>query len=473
MGFDRENITEKKTGFIAISFQFFHKFTKMMGTFWTERNFGIILMLVSGFGFAVCNLLYDIIEKSLNSLVVIFYTVCFGRIITSFCHDIIVGLYNYYRIQQSKNSNKSTSVSDCLIILTICNRDQIKGFTQLNNGITFLFLSVLSASFVYILCPASFIFVNDIGDSSAIYRSDTILASIISYSIKYTKQDWRQRYWLCILLVLIGVVLISSPSFDTNKFDTSQFIGYLLAFFAALSGALDSVFSTLFKKVQVEYISRDWHTNSKDNYKHNYNDNYNSIDDNEEEDLLWDRSRQLNNPPNNDDDEQDESTETQISIDDHGNYSNDDVDYDYKYNYNYNLIALNDNKISIVMLYGGGIVTGILCIIIFGIAYGLGFESEIDLFDFSDVTVEEIWYLVSLVMIDYIAAYLMNLGFLKVNNASLSSILAAVAVVFTYIFAYIFVQEIPTYLSIIGAILVSTGVAIAVSPIKCSITTNF
>ena len=427
-----------------------------MTTFWTDRNFGIILMLVSGFGFAICNLLYDVVEGSLNSLAVIFYVVCFGRIITSLLHDVIIGLYNYYHVDQT---NPNASVADYIIILSICNRDQMKGFAKLNNGTTFLCLAILFTGFIYIFDVTSLSLVNDIGDSSAIYRSDSILASIISYLIKHTRQDWKQRYWLCLLLVIIGAVLVSSPSFDTSTFDVSQFVGYLFAFLAALSGALDIVFSTLFKKVQVEYTEsteQDRTTveperDTTDTISDEHDLAANSVNTGEQSSLL----RHRNN-------EQDVESIEMPELDVMG------IDID-----NGDLIALNDNKISIIIMYGGGISTGILCILIFGIAYGLGIESQFNLLDVGDMTTQDVCYLVSLVIINYIASYVMNLGYLKVNDASLSSILAAIAVVFTYIVAYIFVSEVPTYLSIIGAILVSTGVAVAVSPTKCSVISNF
>lgn len=333
-----------------------------------------------------------------------------------------------------------------IVIFGIWDAKQISTFSKINNGVTFLCLAILFTGFINIFDITAIDLVNDVGDSSAIYRSDSILAAILSFSIQSTRNDWKHRYWLCVILVIIGVVLISSPSFDTKTFNVSQFIGYLCAFLAALSGALDNIFSTLYKKSQKEYIASEMERIIV---------NVDNI--NEELGLL------------------DQQNDGNINTIAKATDDNDDLKSLQSNNQaldNYNQIAVNDKKISVIFMYGGSLSVGLVCITIWLVTYGIE-QLRFDLFSLDGVD-EIIWLeLVGVVILRYISSYLTNIAFLKINDATLSSILSAISVVFTYVAAYCFLSQVPTYLSIVGGVIVSFSVAIAVSPIECKCIPKF
>ena len=98
----------------------------------SERNVGIILMLLSGMGWGICNLLYNVLERSISSLAVIFCVDCVARIILCAIHDVFIGMLNYYN--SNVNTNNVKTLSDYIIVLSIFKPDQIKEFKKVSKA---------------------------------------------------------------------------------------------------------------------------------------------------------------------------------------------------------------------------------------------------------------------------------------------------------------------------------------------------
>ena len=99
---------------------------------------------------------------------------------------------------------------------------------------------------------AAFIYVTDVGDAIAIFDGYPIFVPMFGLCFK-TGQDWKNRYFICLLLIVTGVIVNAQPGFifgytqDVNT--TNQLIGCLLALSAAVGLALAIVTAVMVKKL--------------------------------------------------------------------------------------------------------------------------------------------------------------------------------------------------------------------------------
>ena len=59
---------------------------------------------------------------------------------------------------------------------------------------------------------AAFIYVSDVGDAIAIYDGYPIFVPILGLCFK-TGEDWKHRYFISLILIIIGIILVAQPGF--------------------------------------------------------------------------------------------------------------------------------------------------------------------------------------------------------------------------------------------------------------------
>ena len=112
-----------------------------------------------------------------------------------------------------------------------------------------------SCGFTYFACIlflASFIYVSDVADTIAIYDAYPIFVPLYGLCFK-TGDDWKHRYFLCLLIVIIGVFLTAQPGFifgySTHVNAADQLIGVILSLSSAILTAFLTVSWVMLKKL--------------------------------------------------------------------------------------------------------------------------------------------------------------------------------------------------------------------------------
>ena len=99
---------------------------------------------------------------------------------------------------------------------------------------------------------AAFIFVTDVGDAIAIADGYVVLVPIFGLCFK-TGEDWKHRYILCLIIIIIGIIFVAKPGFifgyTQHVNATHQFIGCLLSLICAIGTAISTVAYVMLKKL--------------------------------------------------------------------------------------------------------------------------------------------------------------------------------------------------------------------------------
>lgn len=103
----------------------------------------------------------------------------------------------------------------------------------------------------FVLFIASFVYVANVADAVAIFDSHHIFVPLLGLCFK-TGDQWKHRYFICLLIVVIGIFLIAQPhiisgySIDNNS---NQLIGVILSLCSAIFGAFVAVTFIMMKKL--------------------------------------------------------------------------------------------------------------------------------------------------------------------------------------------------------------------------------
>ena len=217
----------------------------------TENNVGIMVMIISTVGLAVSSVLCNVAETFTDGITLTFYATSIGRFFMALLHDTTFAIRSYYN---SKTPGDNPSIMDHMVLFNMLNPKQKEIFKEIDDGIPLLFISLMAGGLYQLFAISSMSLVNDVGDALAIMNCNLLIVAFLSYLFKYTKQDWKQRYWFCLLLVIGGVILVSSPSFATHGVDISECFGYIFAILATFATSMNTMAQTLYKKVKMEYI---------------------------------------------------------------------------------------------------------------------------------------------------------------------------------------------------------------------------
>lgn len=210
----------------------------------SDNVFGCILIIVSALVGSVETTMYNAtLDQGISSNALTFAAVVVGLLLT-----LLVDGY-YYHYGYAKNGAHWFVFGDIWN-----NKQRSKAFGVKYFWQWFVFGSIINY-IDYVLALFSLFLVSDAGDAVAIYDSYPIFIPCFGLCIKNSGDDWKHRYFICLLLIIISVVLISEPGFifgysnDSDINETDQIIGCLIALISAICTAFTIVATVMQKKV--------------------------------------------------------------------------------------------------------------------------------------------------------------------------------------------------------------------------------
>ena len=104
----------------------------------------------------------------------------------------------------------------------------------------------------FITFITSIVYVCNVADAVVIFVSYHIFVPVFGLLFK-TGAKWKHRYFLCLLMVIVGIFLMAQPSavfgYSINIDSTDQLIGVILSLSSAIVTAFVTVGFTMIKKL--------------------------------------------------------------------------------------------------------------------------------------------------------------------------------------------------------------------------------
>ena len=143
--------------------------------------------------------------------------------------------------------------------------DQRNKILSIKNLLEWWVVSNIGTYLFLVLVLISVYLVSDVGDAIAIFDGYPIFIPFFGLCVKHTLDDWKHRYFVCLILIIISVMLISQPNYSSgSESEYEQIIGCLIALSSAIMAALTVLATTMLKKLSYFDLIKQENINAED-----------------------------------------------------------------------------------------------------------------------------------------------------------------------------------------------------------------